>query len=78
MSDRAKRDEEHAWRLGREYAEAHRLTDVLARDPRSSEEMYRDAVSLGCPSQWFDVFKYGAQSVWRERGELAERGRHRR
>lgn len=56
--------EDVAWELGREYGQEHPLAEV-----RSSEEMYQAAQSVGV-GLLFDVFKYGAQSVWRETGQM--------
>lgn len=80
---RDERLSEKAWALGVSYGEANRLVDVRARcealqeawrglnnPPDACEAMDREAIALGCPLSFFDVFKYGAQSVWRERGEL--------
>ena len=54
---------EMAWNLGVKYGEANRLEDVTTAKmdiAARQEGVYR----------FFDVFKYGAQSVWRQRGEL--------
>ena len=60
-----------AWKLGVKYGETHRLADVEARcTPGTSDAMDCDSRAVGCPYSHFDIFKYGAQSVWRERGEL--------
>ena len=60
-----------AWELGLGYGTDHRFIDVEARcTPGTSDAMDRAAFRLGSPSKYFDVFKYGAQSVWRERGEI--------
>ena len=64
------RDEKVAWDLGVEYGERHRLADLIGP---TSEGMYRDALKDGGPPRFFDVFKYGAQSVWRRRGEMPGR-----
>lgn len=55
-------------KLGRQYGKAHRLEDVA-----STEDMYQEALRMGCPLSFFDVFKYGAQDVWRESGQLPDR-----
>lgn len=55
-----------AHELGVRYAKEHRCN----KDARDSEELYQWAQQHGCPMMYFDVFKYGAQSVWRERGEI--------
>ncbi len=58
--------ENQAWELGQQYAKENKL-DTSARD---SEELYHAAVEMGCPFWLFDVFKYGAQDVWRKSGQL--------
>lgn len=62
------KSEHIAWTLGTKYGQIHRLADFI--DPRTSEEMYRDAMAMGCPIGWFGVFKYGVQKVWRDNGEI--------
>ena len=60
---------EKAWKLGQAFGREHRLLDL---NQESSEEMYQEAMRLGCPALFFDVFKYGAQDIWRSRGELEQ------
>lgn len=77
------RAEEKAQQLGTRYGQLNKYAGVEARCrewcnvrrglnrlPGASEAMYLEAIQLGCPSSWFDVFKYAAQAVWRSRGEL--------
>jgi hypothetical protein len=66
--ERIKRDSDRAWELGREYGKNTPFSEVA--DHKDSETLYRAAMQIGCPFSFFDVFKYGAQSIWRERGEL--------
>lgn len=54
-----------AWKLGWRFGINHRFAEV-----NSTEEMHEAAEACGCPYQYFDVFKYGAQAVWRGRGEI--------
>jgi len=65
MSKGKRAAEDRAWKLGQDYGEQNPLADVP-----STEHMYQAAVQAGCPLFWFDVFKYGAQSVWRQKGEV--------
>jgi hypothetical protein len=69
-AERDQREEERAYALGVSYGTENRYADVAARNRQSSEEMYQDALALGCWPWLFDVFKYGAQDEWRRRGEL--------
>lgn len=58
--------ETQAFALGCEYANKTPLA-TIANEP-TSELLYQ-----ACPwylQDWFDVFKYGAHSVWRAKGEL--------
>ena len=75
VSDRVRdRLSNRAWRLGVEYGKANTLADVEAKEAdNTSKEMYRDATLLRCPMMYFDIFKYGAQSIWRKRGEMKEK-----
>ena len=74
---------EKAWALGVQYGKDNTLESVKARcealqdasrgmdnPPDACEAMDRDALELGSPSSYFDVFKYGAQSIWRARKEM--------
>ena len=60
--------DETAFRLGQNYGKRTRLATL--GNHRDSEAMYRAARQDGCPVQFFDLFKYGAQKVWRKKGEL--------
>ena len=64
----ADRAEQRAWELGRQYADKHPYDTV--KDESNSEKMHTEAIAMGCRPWWFDVFKYGAQTRWREKGEL--------
>jgi hypothetical protein len=58
--------EAEAARLGEEHA---RYNNPDLKAP-NSEALFREALRHGCAVIFFDVFKYGAQRVWRERGLL--------
>jgi len=67
-----------AWELGVKYAREHPYKDghrvyINAAgnicEANDSEDLYQEALKLGV-CQYFDVFKYGCQSVWRERGDI--------
>lgn len=61
--------EERAYQLGQQYAQ-NNPPNLKAGD---SEELYSAAMEMGCPRSLFDVFKYGAQDVWRKSGQLPQR-----
>lgn len=56
--------EDRVWELGRQYGQEHPLAEVT-----STEEMYQAAREVDCAWR-FDLFKYGAQEVWRETGQM--------
>jgi hypothetical protein len=56
--------EDKAWRLGTHYGNRTRVAGL------ETEVMYQTALQDGCPLQFFDVFKYAAQKVWRQKGEI--------
>lgn len=55
-----------AYNAGRSFALKHPYSD-FASDKDSSRLMARCPIHL---MRFADVFKYGAQSIWREKGEL--------
>lgn len=57
-------NEEKAWKTGQEYAKKTKMSSV-----KDSDQMYKAARKAGVPEAWFDVFKYGAQDVWRKTGQ---------
>lgn len=67
MSNERTAREERAWQAGQAFAKKHPFSE-FAND-RDSERLYRAAARVGA-GMLFDIFKYGAQAVWRERGEL--------
>lgn len=59
---------EQAWDLGLYYA--YDTPFAVHAGERDSDRLYRIALSKGCQSRFFDVFKMACQKVWRERGEI--------
>lgn len=68
-ADRTQEQEDLAWELGQQYGQDHPLAEV-----GSTEEMHRAAQEMGCPGMFFDVFKYGAQDVWRKNDPYIGKG----
>jgi len=68
MSTLTEQKDARAFELGEKFAKEHQFSE-FAND-RGSERLFRASVKAGSPISYFDVFKYGAQSVWRARGEL--------
>jgi len=65
---RVAQEEERAWYRGKAFAEKHPFAEFAGDE--DSERMYRVAQQDGVYPEPFDIFKYGAQSVWRARGEI--------
>jgi len=62
--------EAQAARLGEEHARLNN-PDLAALD---SKALYHEALRHGCFPCHFDIFKYAAQRIWRERGLLPKKG----
>lgn len=65
LEDKYQDNSHKAWTLGRAYGASRSLKTVL-----STDAMFQDAIMLGCPHEFLDVFKYGAMSMWRRTGQL--------